>query len=68
VLLPGKFIPQPPSSFEDGLTKYAPPQLLMLFAVGLFAPGALFDYWIFNGQVIAGVLGTVVWVPVLWLF
>jgi hypothetical protein len=68
VLLPGKFKPQPPSKFEDNLFTYAPPQILALFTFGLFAPGSLFAYWIFNSHVIAAVLGSLVWFPVLWLF
>jgi hypothetical protein len=68
MLLPGKFNPQPPSKFEDNLITYAPPQLLVVFTFGLFVPGALLEYWIFNSHVIAGVIGAVIWVPVLWLF
>jgi hypothetical protein len=68
VLLPGRFKPQPPSKFEHNLVTYVPLQILALFTCGLFAPGALFAYWIFNGHVIAAVLGSLVWVPVLWLF
>jgi hypothetical protein len=64
VLLPGKFKPQPPSKFEDN----APSQIMALFTFGLFAPGALFAYWIFNGHLIAAVSGSLVWFPVLWLF
>lgn len=48
--------------------KAAKNSVSVLFTFGLFAPGALFAYWIFNGHVIAAVLGSLAWFPVLWLF
>jgi hypothetical protein len=65
---PGRFKPQPPSKFESNLVTYAPPQLLVFFAFGLFAPGALLEYWFFRGHIIGVSFAALVWVPLLWLF
>jgi hypothetical protein len=67
MFLPGRFIPRPPSKFEDNLFTYAP-RLSLLFTVGVFVPGALFEYWISNGHIVGGVIGLSVWLPVLWLY
>jgi hypothetical protein len=67
-LWPGKFIPQKASKFEDNLIAYAPPQFMALATIGQFAPGALFEYWIFNGHILVGSIGLLLWAALLWLF
>jgi hypothetical protein len=64
---PGKFSPRPPSKFEDNLFTYFP-RLSLLFTVGVFVPGGLFEYWISIGHAIAGVIGLAVWLAVVWLY
>ena len=47
---PEKFTPKAASKTEDALLMWAPPQLLAILLVGLFAPGALGEYALFNGH------------------
>ena len=68
MLFPGKFVPQRTSKFEDNLISYAPPELLVLFALGLFAPGGLFEYALSKRYLIVGGVGLLVWTPFLWSF
>jgi len=65
MFFPSKFVPQRASKLEDRVIAYAPPQLLLLFAVGLFAPGGLFEYALLTGYPIVGAVGLLVWVPFL---
>ena len=68
MLWPRKFIPRKASKFEDNLITYAPPRFLVLGAFGLFAPGALLEYWIFEGHVLLASAGLLLWAALLWLF
>lgn len=68
LLFPGRFIPRPQSRFERNVLTYVPEQILMLFALGLFAPGALCEYAFGTGHFILGTLGLLCWGPMLWLF
>lgn len=63
---PGKFVPQRTSKFEDNLLSYAPGELVVVFVLGLFAPGALFEYALFKSYPIVGAVGLLVWTPFLW--
>lgn len=67
MIFPGRFLAKPPSKFEDRLITYAPPQLLALFVIGLFAPGGLLEYALFAGHFIVGTFGLSLWIPLLWL-
>jgi transposase len=66
MLFPDKFVPQRASKFEDNLLSYAPPELLVLFALGLFVPGGLFEYALSKRYLIVGGVGLLVWTPFLW--
>ena len=67
MIFPGKFIPKRASNGEHNFLLYAPPQLLALIVLGLFAPGGLLEYAISKGRIAVGVIGLLVWVPILWL-
>ena len=67
MIFPRKFVAKPASQFGDRPITYAPPQLLVLFAVGLFAPGGLLEYAFFTDHFVIGAVGLLVWVPLLWL-
>lgn len=68
MLFPGKFTPKRASKFEDGVALWAPPQLLALVMFGIFIPGGLCEYALFNGHAVWGAVGLLMLIPALWLF
>jgi len=68
MFFPGRFIPKRASKLEDNLITFAPPQLLLFFTLGLFAPGGLFEYALYKGYPLVGTVGLIVWLPFLWSF
>jgi drug/metabolite transporter superfamily protein YnfA len=67
MLWPGKFVPRKASKLEHNLVVYTPPQFLAFGTFGLFAPGTLLEYWIFQGHIFAGSIGLLLWMALLWL-
>jgi hypothetical protein len=66
MLLPGKFRPRPSSKVENGVIGYGSSELFPLAFLALLAPGLLLEYAIFRGYEGPGIVGLLLWVPVLW--
>lgn len=65
--VPGKFAPRPAADIEKFWIRYSPLGWEYLPYAGLLIPGAFLEYAIFLGHAIIGVVGWLVWAPILWL-
>jgi hypothetical protein len=67
VWIPGKFTPRAAADVEKFWIRYSPLGWEYLHYAGLLVPGAFLEYAIFHGYAIIGVVGWLVWAPILWL-
>lgn len=65
--IPGRFTRKPASRAERLWILFSPPgwEILPLFA--LLIPGALLEYAALRGHALVAAIGSLAWVPILWL-